>query len=66
MRATLLRHSRQKHVSVGELLRVALEAYSVRPAGAGATVKPTTGTTMAKKIVKKAPAKKAAKKKGRK
>ena len=63
MRAELLRRSRQKQVSVGELLRVALESFSARPAVAGASVKNTTGTIMAKKKPAK---KKAVKKKGRK
>lgn len=58
----LVRISRQKGVSVGELLRVALDSLSARPVTGGASPKTTPDEPMKKKAKKKAPAKKAAKK----
>jgi hypothetical protein len=57
----LVRISRQKGVSVGELLRVALDSLSVRPVTGVASPKTTPDEPMKKKAKKKAP-KKAAKK----
>jgi Arc/MetJ-type ribon-helix-helix transcriptional regulator len=62
----LFRVARQRRVSVGELLRTALESLPVRSAKAGASTKTKPVEPMkkaAKKTAKKAPAKKAAKKK---
>lgn len=64
-KATLLKLARQKNVSVGELLRVALEKLPAGPAGVGTTTKTAVVEPMkkaAKKAVKKAPKKKAKKK----
>ena len=58
----LVRISRQKGVSVGELLRVALDSISVRPGTGVASRKTTPDEPMKKKAKKKAPKKKAAKK----
>jgi hypothetical protein len=63
-KATLLKHSRQKKVSVGELLRVALEGLPAEPVGLETKTKTAAVGTM-KKATKKAAkpaAKKAAKK----
>ena len=62
-KATLLKLARQKKVSVGELLRVALEGLPASPAGVGTKTKTAIAEPM-KKATKKAakPAKKAAKK----
>lgn len=62
----LVRVARQRRVSVGELLRTALESLPMRSAKAGASTKTKPVQPMkkaAKKTAKKAPAKKAAKKK---
>lgn len=56
----LVKISRQKGVSVGELLRVALDNLSVRPVKGAASPKTKPDEPMKKKA--KAPAKKAAKK----
>jgi predicted DNA-binding protein len=61
-KATLLKLSRQKGVSVGELLRVALERLPASPAGLGKKTKIGIVEPM-KKATKKAAAKKAAPKK---
>jgi Arc/MetJ-type ribon-helix-helix transcriptional regulator len=57
----LVRISKQKGVSVGELLRVSLDNLSVRP-GTGAASPKTKPDEPMKKKAKKAPKKKAAKK----
>lgn len=63
LKATLLKVSRQKGVSIGELLRVALEKLPANPVGLGTETKTVTVDTM-KKAAKRKPAKrKAAKKK---
>jgi predicted DNA-binding protein len=59
-KSTLLKLSRQKGVSVGELLRVALESLPANPVGLGTKTKTAVVDTM-KKAAKKA-AKKAVKK----
>lgn len=64
-KATLLKLSRQKGVSVGELLRVALERLPANPAGLGTKTKTGIVEAMAKATKKKA-AKKAAPKKAKK
>jgi len=56
----LVRISKQKGVSVGELLRVALDSLSMRPVTGAASPKTKPDEPMKKKA--KAPAKKAAKK----
>lgn len=62
----LVKISRQKGVSVGELLRVALDNLSVRPVTGVASPKTTPDEPMKKKAKKKAPAKKKAAKKAKK
>jgi hypothetical protein len=64
-RDMLIRVARKKGVSVGELLRVALEGLPVNPTGLGTKKQTATGVPMPKKATKKA-AKKPAKKKGKK
>lgn len=66
-KATLLKLSRQKGVSVGELLRVALEGLPANPAGLETKTKTATAHPM-KKAAKKAakPAAKPAAKKAKK
>jgi hypothetical protein len=60
-KAALIRHARQKDVSIGELLRVALEAL---PANlAGLKTKTEKAEAMPKKAKKKAASRKKAKKK---
>jgi len=61
-KATLLKLSRQKGVSIGELLRVALEALPANPAGLGTKTKNAIVVTNMKKAAKKKAAKKAKKK----
>lgn len=63
-KATLLKLSRQKGVSVGELLRVALDRLPATPVGLGTRTKNAIVEPMKKK--KAAPKKKAAKKKAAK
>ena len=58
----LVKLSKLKGVSVGELLRVALDSLSVRPGTGVASRKTTPDEPMKKKAKKKAPKKKAAKK----
>ena len=64
-RDMLVRIAKKKDVSVGELLRVALEGLPVTPAGLGTKKQTASVVPMAKKATKKV-AKKAAKKKGKK
>jgi predicted DNA-binding protein len=74
LKATLLKTSRQKGVSIGELLRVALEKLPANLAGLGTVTKTVTVEKMkkaakkkaAKKVAKKKTAKKAAKKPAKK
>ena len=61
-KATLIKVARQKGVSIGELLRVALEALPANPAGLGTKTKDTV-EAMPKKAKKKAAPRKKAKKK---
>jgi Arc/MetJ-type ribon-helix-helix transcriptional regulator len=61
-KATLLKLSRQKGVSVGELLRVALEALPAKAAGLGTKTKTAIVDPMKKAKKKAAPKKKAKKK----
>jgi replication initiation and membrane attachment protein DnaB len=60
-KATLLKYARLKAVSVGELLRVALESLPANPAGLGTKTK--IDVPMPKKAKKKAASRKKAKKK---
>lgn len=61
-KALLLRFARQKNVSIGELLRVALDALPANSAGLGTKTK-TANVVPMKKATKKKPAAKKAKKK---
>jgi hypothetical protein len=65
VRAKLLKVARQKGVSVGELLRVALEKLPASLAGLGTNTKTVTVENM-KKAAKKKAAKKVAKKPAKK
>jgi predicted DNA-binding protein len=65
LKATLLKTSRQTGVSIGELLRVALEKLPANLAGLGTVTKTVTVEKM-KKAAKKKTAKKAAKKAAKK
>jgi len=64
-RDMLIKLARKKDVSVGELLRVALDGLPANPAGLGTKKQTATDVPMPKKATKKV-AKKAAKKKGKK
>jgi Arc/MetJ-type ribon-helix-helix transcriptional regulator len=64
-KATLLKLARQKEVSVGELLRVALDGLPALPAGLGTKNKTAIVEPM-KKATKKAAKKSASKKKAKK
>lgn len=62
-KAALIKHARQKGVSIGELLRVALEALPANLAGLGTKTKTEKAEAMPKKAKKKAASRKKAKKK---
>lgn len=62
-KTALIKQARSKGVSIGELLRVALEALPANPAGLGTKTKTEKAEAMPKKAKKKAAPKKKAKKK---